>query len=144
MPNAFDRVKVFFKGMKRKLWGKDGAFSSMTETKNTLRKIAIAWLIGNTKKVGGWLMAGIGFLIQFIPYIGIFGKILMKWGPLIYSFIANQLTQLWSNAKAKEETRLNDLAKRLSKEAVKTRVLEAAKPIKVMTPVTQIPGLETP
>jgi nicotinamide riboside transporter PnuC len=106
LPNWWNRIKSFVSGVKKALFGRKGALRDLTETKNTLRKIIMAWMIGATKKVGGWVMWLLGAVLSVIPFVGPIGKFLMKFGPMVYSFVATQVMLIWSNNKANAERTL--------------------------------------
>lgn len=77
LPNLWDRVKLFFGKIHKQLFGKKGMFRDAIETRNTLRKIAGAFIIGIAKKVAasgpmGWLWKLLGFLLGLIPGAGPF------------------------------------------------------------------------
>lgn len=106
--NQYTRLKHFIGRIKESMFGKKGAFRDATETKNTLRKIGIAYLIGVSKKLGGGavalLLKGIGWVLNiFLPGSGVILNFIAKFGPLIYSFVTTQIMMLWSNHKANVE-----------------------------------------
>ena len=106
--NQYTRLKHFIGRIKESMFGKKGAFRDATETKNTLRKIGIAYLIGATKKLGGsgvkLLLRGIGAVLNiFLPGSGLILNFIANFGPLIYSFVTTQILLMWSNHKANVE-----------------------------------------
>lgn len=46
LPNHFNRLQKFFGKMKKSLFGKGGILEDMAATKNALRRIIAAWIIG--------------------------------------------------------------------------------------------------
>lgn len=71
LPNHFNRLQKFFGKMKKSLFGKGGILEDMAATKNALRRIIAAWIIGQTKKVGGAIfsvvMQIIGWCFCWVP-----------------------------------------------------------------------------
>lgn len=64
LPNYWDRLCNFIGNIKKQLFGKKGIFRDGTETRNTLRKIGLAILIGFAKnKLGGPLVKILSFAI---------------------------------------------------------------------------------
>ena len=102
--NQYMRLKHFIGRIKESMFGKKGAFRDATETKNTLRKIGIAYLIGATKKVSGKIFGAVAAVLSFFfPAAGPVLSIITKWFPLIYSFVTTQIMLMWSNHKADVE-----------------------------------------
>jgi hypothetical protein len=102
--NWYDRLKLFFGNIHKSLFGKKGAFKNMIQTKNTLRKIVGAFIIGVTKKVWGWIVNILLWVLNLIapgaPAIIVF---LIKLIPAIMTFIETQVMLAWSNSKADSE-----------------------------------------
>ena len=102
--NQYTRLKHFIGRIKESMFGKNGAFRDATETKNTLRKIAIAFLIGVSKKAAGKVFGAIATVIGFffplaVPVL----NVITKWFPMVYSFVTTQIMMMWSNHKANVE-----------------------------------------
>ena len=57
LPNYWDRLKRFIGNIRKELFGKKGVLRDMTEAKNTMRKIVVAWIAGNFKKAGGKMVS---------------------------------------------------------------------------------------
>lgn len=77
IPNLWNRTRKFFGKIYKQLFGKKGMFRDAIETRNTLRKIAGAFMIGIAKKVMasgpmGWIWKRLGFLLGLIPGAGPF------------------------------------------------------------------------
>lgn len=110
LPNWWDRIKVWFYDIKEKLFGRKGAFKNLTETKNTIRKIILAWCIGQAKKAVSNIIVGIGWVLNFW-FPGAYGisKVIAFIVPKLWGFIFTQLMLLWSNRKAASEQSLSDL-----------------------------------
>lgn len=94
---------MFFGDIFNRLFGKKGIFRNAIQTRNTLRKILLAILIGATKKVGGMIVKILFTILSFIPYVGPIFKFLKEFGPAVWSFIMTQVMLIWSNEKAKGE-----------------------------------------
>lgn len=71
LPNYYNRLKRFFGGVYKSLFGKKGILRDMAAIKNTLRRIIAAWIIGQTKKVGGAILSVvlqvIGWCFCWVP-----------------------------------------------------------------------------
>ena len=65
LANHWDRLKLFFYNIKESLFGKKGAFKNMIWVRHTLRRIIFAWIIGQTKKVGGKVL---GLILKIIGW----------------------------------------------------------------------------
>ena len=151
IPNIYGKLKVWISGVKKSLFGKGGMFSSMAQVKNTLRKIALAWVIGQTKDVLGKLLGPIGMVLKFalkftklVPGWGIAISIAVEVIPLLFSFIAAQIMLQWSNKKAAMEEKMEGLSKNLKSESIKQKMLSASKNVSPMAPPSVMPGLQTP
>lgn len=151
IPNIYGKIKVWISGVKKSLFGKGGMFSSMTQVKNTLRKIALAWVIGQTKNVFG---KGLGVIGQILKFALKFTKLVPGWGiaisiavevlPLLFSFITAQIMLQWSNKKAAMQEKMEGLAKNLKSASIKQKMLSASKNVSPMVPPSVMPGLQTP
>ena len=151
IPNIYGKLKVWISGVKKSLFGKGGMFSSMTQVKNTLRKIALAWVIGQTKNVFG---KGLGVIGQILKFALKFTKLVPGWGiaisiavevlPLLFSFITAQIMLQWSNKKAATEEKMEGLAKNLKSSSIKQKMLSASSNVSPMAPPSVMPGLQTP
>lgn len=153
--NGIDRLKVFFKGVTNSLFGRKGPFKDLATTMNSLKRIVLAWIIGNTKKVGGgavkWIMIGLSYILDiFLPGSGVVLRFLSKLAPLIYAYIANKIAGAWADAKTNSEKRFNDhmkVAKGISADFVKKLTLEirnAGQGVISFAPPAAIPGLVSP
>lgn len=87
----------------------------------TLWKIIRAWIIGKTKKIGGWLVSLLGKALKLIPGWGTVAGFIIEFAPAIYTFIATQMSNAWGN---KKEVDLNaaDLAAQAQKRAKKKAI----------------------
>lgn len=149
LPNAWDRIKAWWQPIRKKLFGKGGMFSSWTETVNTLRKIAMAMIIGWTKKAIGGVLSFIAPILALVlncivPGSGIIVSIVCKLLPEIIAFIATQVALWWSNKKADAEVQLANLKKMDSSKALLSKLKSAGSAVKPLVPAASIPGLETP
>ena len=103
--NYVDRMKSFFNKIYKSLFGKKGAFKNMIETRNTLRKVGLAFLIGLGKKhLGGaivWILTKV--LDWVAPGSGTIAHFLIKLVPALLTFISTQLMLAWSNKTASAE-----------------------------------------
>ena len=61
LPNLWNRVKNFFGKIHKQLFGKKGMFRDAIETRNTLRKIGAAFIIGLSTKATGPIFKIFGF-----------------------------------------------------------------------------------
>lgn len=124
LANWYDRLKLFFHNIHDTLFGKKGAFKNMAQTKNTLRKIIGALIIGWTKKAfGGLLVKALLWVLSIaFPPAGAIVNFIVKLIPEIITFISTQLMIMWSNKKAVEEEKADNImtgAKTTSKKIVK-------------------------
>ena len=109
LPNYWDRLCNFIGNIKKQLFGKKGIFRDGIETRNTLRKIGLAILIGFAKKkLSGPLVKILSFAISFIPGVGPICQLLVKFVPAVLTFIATQVMLHWSNGKAAAERKAQD------------------------------------
>lgn len=150
--NYVDRIKYFFNKIYKSLFGKKGAFKNMIETKNTLRKIGLAFLIGLGKKhLGGIIVLILTKVLDiFCPGAGTIAYFLIKLVPALLTFISTQVMLAWSNktASAEQQAKQAEAAQlAYSKKMIvqmKRNVLSmayAVKPFKNQS--FQIPNLET-
>lgn len=102
--NFIDRLSGFFKGIKKKLFGKKGAIRDGIETRNTMRKLFGAWLIGVVRKSAGGVLAKIlGWVLSIVPGVGPILSFIVKLIPAIITFISTQVMLHWNNKKADAE-----------------------------------------
>ena len=102
--NWYDRLKLFFGNIHKSLFGKKGAFKNMIQTRNTLRKIVGAFIMGLVKKVSGWLVSIILTVLSIIaPGASAVVIFLIKLIPAVITFIGTQIMLAWSNKKANAE-----------------------------------------
>ena len=108
LPNYWNRLKRFMGNIRKSLFDKKkGILRDMAATKNAVRRIIAAWIIGNTKKVGGKIaslvLKVIGWAFCWIPGVQPVCNLLAYIGPLIWSFVTNQLMKMWSEGYADAE-----------------------------------------
>ena len=138
LPNWYDRLKLFFQGIHNTLFGKKGAFKNMAQTKNTLRKIVGALIIGWAKKTfGGLLVKALIWVLNIaFPGAGSIVNFIVELIPAIITFISTQLMIMWSNKKAAEEEKADNImtgANASSKKIIKqmrSKLLAMSAPIK--------------
>ncbi len=95
--NWIDRLKLFFSGIKKKLFGKNGIFKDWASVKHTLRRIVFAYLIGLAKKGLGMIVNAICMVVNFIaPGAGTVAMFIVKLIPSIVTMIATEVMLLWS------------------------------------------------
>ena len=92
------------------MFGKKGVFRNAARTKSTLFRILGAWIVGQTKQVGGWLVKILFKALSFIPFVGPVFAFLSEFGPAIYTFITTQLLLIWQNKQAESEEDVEQLA----------------------------------
>lgn len=147
LPNIWDRLKLWYKGIKDKLFGKDGMFSSSEETFNTLRKIGMAYIMGLTKKFqkAGWkaLILAIGFALNFVlPGASGIANIIAEFVPELLYSLTNYFMRKWSNAKADSETRFKDMQKQMKTSVIRQKLKDSSKGVKLFGNPKQIPGMQ--
>lgn len=99
--NWYDRIKLFFGNIHKSLFGKKGAFKNMIQTRNTLRKILGALIMGIVKKIAGFLVSIVLSVLNFIaPGAPAIVEFLIKLIPAVITFIGTQIMLAWSNSKA--------------------------------------------
>ena len=154
LPNWWNRIKVFASKIKRMLFGKKGMFKNMSTTWHTLRRLVGAFIIGQTKQVGGKIVSVIlkiiGWALCWIPGVKPVCDFLAEFGPALFTFISTQIMLIWSKGKATaEQTLAADKAAQFATGTAMVRKLEAqiegmgkgVKPFKEQ--LTNIPGLES-
>lgn len=149
IPNAFGKISKWFSGVKKLLFGKDGILSSAEEVRNTLRKIATAYIIGLTKKVGGtavlWLINILAPILNIaLPGSGIALKLIVTLCPMIYSFVLNQIQMIWNNHKADAELAIKKLNIKNTIADIRGKLISVSSGVHDFVPPKLIPGLETP
>ena len=92
------------------MFGKKGVFRNAARTKSTLFRILGAWIVGQTKQVGGWLVKILFKALSFIPFVGPVFAFLSEFGPAVYTFITTQLLLIWQNKQAESEESAEQLA----------------------------------
>lgn len=126
--NMWDRLKLFFGNIHNSLFGKKGAFKDMIETKNSLRKIFWAFVIGLAKKAWGWIVDAICLVLDiFLPGSGRLGKFLLKLIPAVFTFISTQIMLAWSNKKAAAESNVEQMKQAAKTEAGGAKMLKKLK-----------------
>ena len=144
LPNLWNRVKNFFGKIHKQLFGKKGMFRDAIETRNTLRKIGAAFIIGLSTKATGPIFKILGFLLGLIPGAGPFLQFICKLMPAIIKFVSMQIMLHWSNAKADSERELKDLTKKFSSSNLLSNFMSMSSKVKPFVPPRAIPGLEIP
>ena len=149
--NFMDRLSGFFKGIKKKLFGKKGAIRDGIETRNTMRKLFGAWLIGVAKKsVGGVIAKIISWALSLIPGVGPIISFICKLIPAIITFITTQVMLHWSNKKADAERAMQNNVKDMMADsrgqinAYMVALKKAGRGVKTFkNQMGSIPGLQT-
>ena len=144
LPNLWDRVKNFFGKIHEELFGPKGMFRDAIETRNTLRKIGLAFAIGLAKKATGPIFDVLGFLVSFIPGWGPALQFICKLIPAIITFVSMQIMLHWSNAKADSEREMQVLTKKFSSKSLLNNFMSMSSKVKPFVPPRAIPGLEVP
>ena len=71
IPNYYNRLKLFFSDVKNTLFGPKGILRDMAAVKDAIRRIIAAWIVGQTKKVGGAILSVvlqvIGWCFCWVP-----------------------------------------------------------------------------
>ena len=148
--NHWTRLSKFFKKWKDKLFGKQGAFGGMRQTMHTLRRIGLAWAIGQGKKVVGGLAKALSFLVSFIPGWGPALAFLIKFIPAICTFFATQIMLIWSKKKMQGQMAMDAAFKAQGASGknmvakLTSELISLGKNLRPFVPLNSIPGLQTP
>lgn len=150
LPQRYNKVKGFFKKLYEDLFGKKGCMRNTDMMYLTLKRIFWALITNLYKKPAGILVNILGTALSVIPFVGPIFMFLSKFGPLLYTFIANRIHEMWAHraeAKIAEKESLEARQKRESAKAIrmlKKKLAVAAKGVKPFIPPHEIPGLMTP
>ena len=102
IPEYYHKFVSWFSGIYKELFGKKGCIRNTDMLVLTLKKIGLAWIIGQTRQQGGGMIIKLlKFAVKLIPGFGPVAEFLMEFGPALYTFISTQLMLLW--AKGKED-----------------------------------------
>lgn len=147
--NWYYRLKGFFGKIYRSLFGRKGAFKDMKHTKSAFIRIGAALIVAQTKKLGGWVMTALGFLISLIPFCAPIGQFIMKFGPELYVFIMNQIMSFWQKSALNKELDIEAIRAAFSSAPAQVmasfrhEMLAASSKVKPFVVPETIPGLVT-
>lgn len=148
-PIMWEKLKMFFGGIHRFLFGKKGVLRNGAQAMSTLKRIVHAYIIGVAKKGYGWFFKILGFALSFIPGWGPALQFICKLLPAIVTFIWTQIMLAWHKKGAAEEEQYQQYlsAQKLSgtkafKKLKKDLIKDSAKIKPFKGQMANIPGLQ--
>ena len=150
--NWIDRLKLFFRGIWNKLFGKKGIFKDWASVKHTIRRIVLAYGIGVMKKVASLIVSAVCTVVNFIaPGAGTVALFIIKLIPAIVTMIATEVMLLWSKHKKNQElqyaqSKSGQMANTTAAlKSLRINIAKASTGVKAFKgQMAVIPGLQTP